>query len=106
MGFLDANVPQMHTSSSSFADQAALMRSTIAQAESTAMEAQAYHQGESSIAFQSAHARFAEAAAKANVLLDQAGQNINEGGTSYTIGDQTGASDMNTAAAAVPTGNV
>lgn len=106
MGMLDANIPQMHSSSNSFLDQASLMRSTLAQAETTASEAQAYHQGESAAAYQVAHARFVEATAKANTLLDIAGQNINEGGTSYTIGDQTGASDMNAAGAAIPSGTV
>lgn len=106
MGLLDANIPQMHSSSNSFLDQASLMRSTIAQAETTAAEAQGFHQGESAAAYQVAHARFVEASAKANTLLDIAGQQINEGGTSYTVGDQSGASDMNAAGASIPAGNV
>lgn len=102
MGLLDANVPQLVSSSSSFADQAALMRSTIHQAESSATAAQAFHQGESSTAFQAAHARFVEAAAKANVLLDVAGQNINEGASTYSTQDSTGASDIAAAAGSLP----
>jgi len=102
MGLLDANVPQLVSSSSSFADQAALMRSTIAQAESSAMSAQSFHQGESSVAYQQAHARFVEAAGKINVLLDLGGQNINEGAGTYTAQDSAGASDTATAAGLLP----
>lgn len=91
MGLLDTNVPQMVTSASSFADQASLFRSTVSQAESTAMQAQAVHAGESAAAFQMGHARFVEAAQKSNMLIDMAGQNINEGATTYQTGDQAGA---------------
>jgi ESAT-6 family protein len=102
MGLLDANVPQMVSSSSAFADQAALMRSTIHQAESSAMSAQAFHQGESATAFQAAHARFVEAAAKANVLMDIASQNINEGAGNYVSQDSTAATDYTSAASSLP----
>lgn len=102
MGLLDANVPQLLSSSSSFQDQAALMRSTIHQAESSAVAAQAFHQGESATAFQSAHARFVEASGKINVLLDLGGQNINEGASTYSAQDASGASDIASAAGSLP----
>lgn len=102
MGLLDANVAQLVTSASSFADQASMMRSTIHGAESSALQAQAFHQGESSAAFQMGHARFVEAAGKINVLLDIAGQNINEGAATYTAQDQMGAEGYNAAAGALP----
>ncbi|MFV8227405.1 WXG100 family type VII secretion target [Mycolicibacterium fortuitum] len=103
MGLLDANVAQLVSSSAGFGDQAALMRSTIQQAESSAMAAQGFHQGESSIAFQQAHARFVEASAKANALLDVAGANINEGASVYSAQDSAGASDITAAAGSLPT---
>ena len=56
--------------------KAALMRSTISQAEQEAMSAQAFHVGESSAAFQASHARFVEAAARVNTLLDIAQANL------------------------------
>jgi len=52
------------------------MRHTISQAEQAAMSAQAFHVGESATAFQAAHARFVEAAAKVNTLLDIAQANL------------------------------
>lgn len=102
MGLLDANVPQMVSSSSSFADQAGLMRSTIAQADASAQQAQATHQGDSAVAFQVAHTRFVEASTKINTLLDVAGQNIHEGAGTYTAQDAAGASDIASAGGALP----
>ena len=70
MGLLDANTPQIQTSSAGTSDMASMMRGTMARAEGTAQQAMAYHQGESSMAFQTAHARFVEAAAKALLTDD------------------------------------
>jgi len=67
---LDAHIPQLVAAQSAFSTKSALMRSTIGQAEQEALSAQAFHQGESSAAFQAAHARFVEAAARINTLLD------------------------------------
>ena len=92
MGLLDANVPQMVSSSSSFADQAGLMRSTIAQAEQAAMSSQAYHMGEASAAFQAAHARFVEVSAKVNALLDIAQLNLGDAASTYVAQDAAAAS--------------
>lgn len=97
MGLLDANIPQLIGSQSTFADQSAAYRSTLAQAEGSAVAAQAFHQGESSAAFQQAHARFIEAAAKSNVLLDVAQQNIGEGASTYVAQDSAAASDVTAA---------
>ena len=60
MSLLDAHIPQLVASEAAFAAKAALMRSTIAQAEQAAQSSQAFHMGESSAAFQAAHARFIE----------------------------------------------
>lgn len=102
MGLLDANVAQL-VSSSSFNDQASLMRGTIQQAESSAVAAQATHQGESSAAFQQAHARFVEAAGKINALLDIGGQNINEGAGTYSAQDSAAATDYTSTVGSLPT---
>ena len=64
--FLDANVPQMASSAAGVQDAASMFRTTLHQAESTAAQAQAFHQGESSAAFQSSHARFVSGATKLN----------------------------------------
>ena len=69
------------------ATKAALMRSTISQAEQEAMSAQAFHQGESSAAFQAAHARFVEAAARVNTLLDIAQANLGDAAGTYVAAD-------------------
>ena len=45
MSLLDAHIPQLVASQSAFATKAALMRSTISQAEQEAMSAQAFHTG-------------------------------------------------------------
>ncbi len=68
MSMLDAHIPQLVAAQSAFAAKAGLMRSTISQAEQEAVSAQAFHQGESSAAFQAAHARFVEVAARINTL--------------------------------------
>jgi hypothetical protein len=44
---LDAHIPQLVASESAFAAKAGLMRSTIGQAEQSALAAQAFHVGES-----------------------------------------------------------
>ena len=92
--FLDANVPQMASSAAGVQDAASMFRTTLHQAESTAAQAQAFHQGESSAAFQSSHARFVSGATKLNTLLDIAGMNTHEAGQTYQTSDAQGASDM------------
>ncbi|MGB3483767.1 MAG: type VII secretion system protein EsxG [Mycobacterium sp.] len=92
MSLLDAHIPQIIASESAFAAKTALMRSTIAQAEQAAMSSQAFHMGESSAAFQAAHARFVEVAAKVNALLDIAQANLGEAGATYVAQDAAAAS--------------
>ncbi len=92
MSLLDAHIPQIIASEAAFGAKTALMRSTIASAEQSAMGAQAFHQGESSAAFQAAHARFVEAAARVNTLLDIAQVNLGQAGASYVAEDAAGAS--------------
>lgn len=92
MSFLDVQAGQLVNSEASFAEQAALMRSTISHAETEAVQAQAFHQGESATAFQAAHARFVEASQKINVLLDTASANMGEGASTYTAEDAAAAS--------------
>ena len=92
MSHLDAHIPQLIASESAFGAKTALMRSTIAQAEQEALAAQAFHMGESSAAFQAAHARFVEAAAKVNSLLDIAQANLGEAGVTYVAEDAAAAS--------------
>ncbi len=92
MSHLDAHIPQLIASESAFGAKTALMRSTIAQAEQEALAAQAFHTGESSAAFQAAHARFVEAAAKINSLLDIAQGNLGEAGATYVAEDAAAAS--------------
>ncbi|MCV7228482.1 WXG100 family type VII secretion target [Mycolicibacterium komossense] len=92
MSLLDAHIPQLIASESAFGVKTALMRSTVAQAEQAAMAAQAFHMGESSAAFQSAHARFVETAAKVNSLLDIAQVNLGEAGATYVAQDAAAAS--------------
>ncbi|ANW66739.1 MULTISPECIES: type VII secretion protein EsxS [Mycolicibacterium] len=91
MSMLDAHIPQIVASESAFAAKTALMRSTLAQAEQAAMSAQAFHMGESSAAFQAAHARYVEVAAKVNTLLDLAQANLGEAGASYVAEDAAAA---------------
>jgi len=92
MSHLDAHIPQLIASESAFGAKTALMRSTIAQAEQEAVAAQAFHMGESSAAFQAAHARFVEAAAKINSLLVIAQANLGEAGATYVAEDAAAAS--------------
>ena len=99
MGYLDVEAPQMMAAQSSYETQAGVMRSAIAAAEQAAVEAQAHHTGESAVAFQAAHVRFVEAAAKYNTELDLYGAQLGEGGTTYTTEDSTGASTYSAAVA-------
>ena len=92
MSLLDAHIPQLVASQSAFTANAGLMRSTISQAEQQAMSAQAFHQGESAVAFQAAHARFVEAAAKVNALLDMAQANLGDAAGAYVATDAAAAS--------------
>lgn len=92
MSLLDAHIPQLVASQSAFAAKAGLMRHTIGQAEQAAMSAQAFHQGESSAAFQAAHAQFVAAAAKVNTLLDVAQANLGEAAGTYVAADAAAAS--------------
>lgn len=92
MGLLDAHIPQLVASQSAFAAKAALMRSTIGQAEQEALSAQAFHVGESAAAFQAAHARFVEVAAKINSLLDIAQANLGDAAGTYVAADAAAAS--------------
>ncbi|HET7741760.1 MAG TPA: type VII secretion protein EsxS [Mycobacterium sp.] len=91
MSFLDAHIPQIIASESAFAAKTAVMRSTIAQAEQAAMSSQAFHMGESSAAFQAAHARFLEVAAQVNALLDVAQVNLGDAGATYVAEDAAAA---------------
>ncbi|GBE65672.1 type VII secretion system protein EsxS [Mycobacterium sp. MFM001] len=92
MSMLDAHIPQLVASQSAFAAKAGLMRSTIGQAEQEALSAQAFHVGESAAAFQAAHARFVEVAAKVNALLDIAQANLGDAAGTYVASDAAAAS--------------
>ena len=92
MSMLDAHIPQVVAAQSAFAAKAALMRSTIGQAEQEALAAQAFHAGESSAAFQAAHARFVEVAARINTLLDIAQANLGDAAGTYVAADASAAS--------------
>jgi uncharacterized protein YukE len=92
MSLLDAHIPQLVSSEAAFSAKAALMRSTIAQAEQAAQASQAFHQGESALAFQAAHARFVEVAAKVNALLDVAQANIGDAASTYVAEDAAASS--------------
>jgi uncharacterized protein YukE len=89
---LDAHIPQLVASQSAFAAKAGLMRSTIGQAEQEALSAQAFHVGDSAAAFQAAHARFVEVAAKVNMLLDIAQANLGDAAGTYVAADAAAAS--------------
>lgn len=95
MSFLDANVAQLASSSAAVEDATTMFGSVLGQAEATAAQAQAVHVGQSSMAFQSAHARFVSGATKLKMLLGQAGLNVGEGGQTYTMVDAQGADDYN-----------
>lgn len=92
MSMLDAHIPQLVAAQSAFATKAALMRSIISQAEQEAMSAQAFHVGDSSAAFQAAHARFAEVAGRINTLLDIAQANLGDAAGTYVAADAAAAS--------------
>jgi uncharacterized protein YukE len=92
---LDAHIPQLVAAQSAFSAKAAVMRSTISQAEQEAVSAQAFHQGESSAAVQAAHARFVEAAARVNTLLDIAQANLGDAAGTYVAADAAAASGYN-----------
>jgi uncharacterized protein YukE len=92
MSMLDAHIPQLVAAQSAFGAKTALMRSTISQAEQEALSAQAFHQGEASVAFQAAHARFVEAAARINTLLDIAQANLGHAAGTYVATDAAAAS--------------
>ncbi|MCV6970172.1 WXG100 family type VII secretion target [Mycobacterium bohemicum] len=95
MSMLDAHIPQLVAAQSAFSAKAALMRSTISQAEQEAVSAQAFHAGESSAAFQAAHARFVEVAARINTLLDIAQANLGDAAGTYVAADAAAASGYN-----------
>ena len=92
MSMLDAHIPQLVASQSAFAAKAGLMRSTIGQAEQEALSAEAFHVGEASAAFQAAHARFVEVAARINTLLDIAQANLGDAAGTYVASDAAAAS--------------
>jgi uncharacterized protein YukE len=92
MSLLDAHIPQLVAAQSAFTAKAALMRSTISQAEQEAVSAQAFHIGESAAAYQGAHARFVAAAAKVNTLLDIAQANLGDAAGTYVAADAAAAS--------------
>lgn len=91
MSLLDAHIPQLVASETAFGAKAALMRSTVAQAEQAAQSAQAFHIGESSAAFQAAHARFVEVSARINTLLDIAQANLGDAAGTYAAEDAAAA---------------
>ena len=103
MGFLSAEVPQMVTVQGGFAAEAVSFRSTLSQAEGSAMQAQAFHKGESATAFQIGHAKFLDAGGRINDLLNLAEAQLGEVATTYVTQDGSGADDMNTASAAINT---
>ena len=92
MSLLDAHIPRLVASEAAFSAKAALMRSTIAQAEQAAQSSQAFHMGESAVAFQAAHARFIEVSAKVNSLLDIAQANIGDAAGTYVAEDAAASS--------------
>jgi uncharacterized protein YukE len=92
MSLLDAHIPQLIASEAAFAGKAALMRSTIAQAEQAAQSSQAFHMGESAAAFQAAHARFIEVSARVNALLDIAQVNLGDAASTYVAEDAAASS--------------
>ncbi len=103
MGLLSAQIPEMVTVQGGFAAEAVSFRSTLGQAEASAMQAQAFHKGESGTAFQIGHAKFVDAATRINDLLNLAEAQLGEGTTTYVSQDGAGADDMNAASAAINT---
>jgi uncharacterized protein YukE len=98
MSLLDAHIPQLVASQSEFAAKAGLMRSTIAQAEQAALSAQAFNAGDGAGAYQSAHARFVEAATQVNALLDVAQANLGDAAGAYVAADAAAASSFTSVA--------
>ncbi|WP_373203003.1 type VII secretion protein EsxS [Mycobacterium marinum] len=92
MSLLDAHIPQLVASQAAFEVNAGLMRHTISSAEQAAMQAQAFHQGESAAAFQASHARFVEVASKVNALLNVAEANLGSAAGTYVATDAAAAS--------------
>jgi uncharacterized protein YukE len=92
MSLLDAHIPQLVASEAAFAGKSALMRSTLAQAEQAAQSSQAFHMGESAVAFQAAHARFLEVSVKINALLDIAQTNLGDAAGTYVAEDAAASS--------------
>src|ERR1700749_661243 len=92
MSMLDAHIPQLVAAQAAFSAKAGVMRSTSSPGEQATMSAQAFHQGESSAAFQAAHARFVEAAARVNTLLDIAQANLGDAAGTYVAADAAAAS--------------
>ncbi len=91
MSLLDVHIPQIVSSESAFGAKSGLMRSVIGQAEQSALASQSFHIGDSATAFQAAHARFVEAAAKINNLLDIAQTNLGAAGGTYVAEDAAAA---------------
>lgn len=100
---LDADVAQLASSSGSFAESAASFHGLIEQADATAQQAQAFHQGESSVAFQQAHAQFRDAADQLKNLTNVAHEDIGSAGQTYTTADAQHASDLMHTLGAMPT---
>jgi uncharacterized protein YukE len=94
MSFLDASAPQLAASSTSFDTIAGQYMGLLSSAEQTAQGSQAFHQGEMSVAYQTAHMRFVEAGRMANVLLQQAAANIGDAGATYAATDSAAASTV------------
>jgi uncharacterized protein YukE len=92
MSLLDAHIPQLVAAESAFGTKTALMRHTMSQAEQAALSAQAFHVGDSATAFQAAHARFVEVAARVNALLDIAQANLGDAAATYVAADAAAAS--------------
>lgn len=92
--FLDANVAQLASSSSAVQDATTMFVNVLHQAEGNANHAMAMNIGETSAAFQQAHARFVYGATKLQNLLGLAGVNVGEAGQGYQTTDSQGASNI------------
>lgn len=102
MGLLDANIPSIQAADAAVTDTASMFRSTVHQAETSALAAQGFHQGESAVAFQQAHRHFVEVASNMNTLLDIAARNMGEGAQTYVLADNEGANGYTTALGSLP----
>jgi uncharacterized protein YukE len=100
---LDADVAQLGSSSGSFAEHAATFHGLIEQASATAQQAMAVHQGDSSVAFQQAHAQFRDAADQLKNLTNLAHQDIGSAQGTYISADSQHASDLMNTLGAMPT---